>query len=76
MSSAVVDTNIPAPSSHAHVISSLEIESSDVVRIVLQFLKENNLTESMQMLQKESGSVIVSLYIGLHFIIYLNLILI
>lgn len=36
-------------------MSSLEIESSDVVRIVLQFLKENNLTESMQVLQKESG---------------------
>jgi hypothetical protein len=67
----------PAPSSHAQVISSLEIESSDVVRIVLQFLKENNLTESMQMLQKESGSVSVELYLGFHFIIKcLNLILI
>lgn len=73
---SAVDTNFPAPSSHGHVISSLEIESSDVVRIVLQFLKENNLTESMQMLQKESGSVSISLYTGLHLIIYLNLILI
>jgi hypothetical protein len=45
----------PSTSSQAQAISSLEIESSDVVRIVLQFLKENNLTESMQMLQKESG---------------------
>lgn len=57
---SALDTNFPAPSSHAQVISSLEIESSDVVRIVLQFLKENNLTESMQMLQKESGLVLVN----------------
>ena len=34
---------------------TLEIESSDVVRVVLQFLKENNLTGAMQALQKESG---------------------
>jgi hypothetical protein len=34
---------------------SLEIESNDVVRLMLQFLKEHNLTESMKTLQKESG---------------------
>lgn len=34
---------------------SLEIESQDVIRIVLQFLKENNLVDSMSTLQKESG---------------------
>lgn len=34
---------------------SLEIESSDVLRLMLQFLKEHNLTESMQTLQRESG---------------------
>lgn len=34
---------------------SLEIESQDVLRIVLQFLKENNLNESMKSLQRETG---------------------
>jgi WD40 repeat-containing protein SMU1 len=34
---------------------SLEIESSDVIRIMLQFLKEHNLVDSMKTLQKESG---------------------
>ena len=38
-----------------HREPTLEIESSDVVRVVLQFLKENNLTDAMQALQKESG---------------------
>jgi WD40 repeat-containing protein SMU1 len=34
---------------------SLEIESQDVIRLVLQFLKETNLMDSMKILQKESG---------------------
>jgi WD40 repeat-containing protein SMU1 len=34
---------------------NLEIESQDVIRIVLQFLKEHNLSDSMKALQKESG---------------------
>lgn len=34
---------------------SLEIESQDVIRIVLQFLKEHNLDDSMKSLQRESG---------------------
>lgn len=34
---------------------NLEIESTDVIRIVLQFLKENNLIDSMKTLQRESG---------------------
>jgi hypothetical protein len=33
----------------------MEIESTDVIRIVLQYLKENNLIESLKSLQKESG---------------------
>ena len=33
---------------------SLEIEATDVVKIVLQFLKENSLTQSLQVLQEES----------------------
>ena len=34
---------------------SLEIECQDVIRLILQFLKENNLIESMKLLQKESN---------------------
>jgi WD40 repeat-containing protein SMU1 len=34
---------------------SIEIESQDVIRVVLQFLKEHNLNDSMQSLQRESG---------------------
>jgi WD40 repeat-containing protein SMU1 len=34
---------------------NLEIESQDVIRLMLQFLKENNMTESLQALQAESG---------------------
>ena len=33
---------------------SLEVEASDVVRLVLQFLKENNLTQTMRALQSET----------------------
>lgn len=32
-----------------------EIDSQDVIRLILQFLKENNLTDSMKLLQNESG---------------------
>lgn len=34
---------------------SLEIDSADVIRLMLQFLKEHNLSDTMQTLQKESG---------------------
>ncbi len=34
--------------------ATCEVEAADVVRIVLQFLKENSLTRSMQVLQEES----------------------
>ena len=34
---------------------SLEIESGDVIKVMLQYLKEHNLMDSMQTLQRESG---------------------
>ena len=34
---------------------SLEIDSSDVIRLMLQFMKEHNLTESWKTLSSESG---------------------
>lgn len=34
---------------------NLEIDSKDVIRLMLQFMKENNLIESAKILQKESG---------------------
>ena len=36
-------------------MAEVEIEATDVVRVVLQFLKENSLTRSLQVLQEESG---------------------
>ena len=35
---------------------TMEIESRDVIRSILQFLKEQNLTEAMKVLQSESGA--------------------
>ena len=35
-------------------MASLEIDSKDVIRLMLQFMKENNLTNSMRELQTES----------------------
>ena len=33
---------------------TLEVEAADVVKVVLQFLKENALTDSLRVLQEES----------------------
>jgi WD40 repeat-containing protein SMU1 len=35
--------------------SSVEVDSQDVIRLVLQFLQESNLTRSMHTLQHETG---------------------
>lgn len=35
-------------------MTSLEIDSKDVIRLMLQFMKENNLTNSMRELQIET----------------------
>ena len=35
-------------------MAAVEIEATDVIKIVLQFLKENSLTNSLQALQEES----------------------
>ena len=35
-------------------MASLEIDSKDVIRLMLQFMKENNLANSMRELQTES----------------------
>ena len=38
----------------SNVSFSMQVEAADVVKIVLQFLKENSLTRSMQVLQEET----------------------
>ena len=41
--------------SSIHTNSTLEVDSKDVIKLMLQFLKENNLSESAKILQEESG---------------------
>lgn len=45
-----------AATANATAAVTLEIESRDVIRSILQFLKEQNLTEAMKALQSESGA--------------------
>lgn len=40
------------------VPQNVEIDASDVTRLILQFLKENQLVDTLQQLQKESGLVL------------------
>jgi hypothetical protein len=36
-------------------MATVEVESRDVVRLVLQFLKENNMSRAFSALQEETG---------------------
>lgn len=54
--SRVVDDVLPQAAVSSAVPVTVEIESRDVIRSILQFLKEQNLTEAMKVLQSESGA--------------------
>jgi len=54
--SRVVDDVSPQAVTSNAVPVTMEIESRDVIRSILQFLKEQNLTEAMKVLQSESGT--------------------
>jgi hypothetical protein len=54
------ESQIPQFSVYSHHAAelpemSMEVESQDVIRLVLQFLKEHNLNDAMKALQRESG---------------------
>jgi len=51
--SKVVDDVSPQAVTSNAVPVTMEIESRDVIRSILQFLKEQNLTEAMKVLQSE-----------------------
>ena len=40
---------------------ALEIEAADVIKIILQFCKENSLTESFAAIQAQLGCLVVAL---------------
>lgn len=42
----------------AAATTALEVEAGDVLRLIQQYLKENNLPQSLAALQKESGVVL------------------
>ena len=50
-----LDEHILRPATMAEATETVKVESSDVIRLMLQFMKEHNLVESMETLQKESG---------------------
>ena len=59
--SRVVDDVSPQAVTSNAVPVTMEIESRDVIRSILQFLKEQNLTEAMKVLQSESGTAAYNL---------------
>ncbi|CDJ38733.1 WD-40 repeat protein, putative [Eimeria tenella] len=51
---------------------NVEIESADVIRLILQFLAESNLPRSVQMLQEESGVALNAVESVDKFVVYVH----